>query len=187
MPTESPTPSVRIRASLWLANLLLLLLFGGLAYLFIVREMRFFIVPSSSMEPTLLQGDRIITLNDDHYQRGDVVVLWDDDINDFIVKRIAGINGDEVSIEGGALFLNGAYASEPYVAEPMEYEFKPMSRVAPGQVLLLGDNRNHSDDSSMTHHTYPVDKIIGRVRYIYYPLPRRAPMPQFPLQNSLGH
>jgi len=187
MADESFPTQRRVRASLWLANLLLLCFFGSLAYLFILREMRFFVVPSRSMEPTLMQGDRIVTLNEAQYQRGDVIVIWDESMNDFMVKRIAGVNGDEVSIEGGALFLNGAYASEPYVAEPMEYEFKPLGRIAPGQVLLLGDNRNISDDSSVTHHSYPVDQIVGRVRYIYHPFERRGAMPRYPLENSLGH
>jgi signal peptidase I len=185
--SASPPHAVRTaRASLWLANVLLLLFFGSLAYLFILRELRFFVVPSRSMQPSLLEGDRILTLNENTYHRGDVVVLWDESQKDYIVKRIAGVSGDEVSIESGALFLNGAYASEPYIAEPMEYEFQPIGRIADGQLLLLGDNRNMSDDSSVTHHTYPVDAIVGRVLYIYYPLERRMPLPRFPLENSRG-
>lgn len=184
MSEETSTP--RLRASIWTANLLLLVFFGTLAYLFVIRELRFFQVPSSSMKPTLLVGDWIFTLNEPEYQRGDIIVLWDEVGREYLVKRIVGVEGDEISIEGGALFLNGAYASEPYIAEPMQYQFHPLGKVDAGQVLLLGDNRNESDDSSVTHRTYPVEDIIGRVRYIYYPLERRHAVSRFPLANVLG-
>jgi signal peptidase I len=185
---DLPEPGVSpgVRWSIRVANVLLLLLFAALAYFFIYREARFFLVPSGSMIPTLMPGDRIVTLNEAEYQRGDIVVIWDEETREDLVKRIAGVEGDELSIEGGALFLNGAYASEPYVAEPMRYEFQPLGSIATGQVLLLGDNRNHSADSSVTQHTYPTSAIKGRVRFIYFPLQRRGLVQRFPLVNSLG-
>lgn len=183
----SQAGAIRVRLSLVFANIALLLFFGSLAYFFIFREMRFFVVPSSSMEPTLMKGDWIFTLNDPEYQRGDIVVIWHEEGHEFLVKRIAGVPGDEVTVEGGALFLNGSYASEPYIKEPMTYQFDLKHRIGDGQVLLLGDNRNQSDDSSMTHKTYPSAQIVGRTRFIYYPLDRRGALPRYPLRNALGN
>lgn len=178
--------SGRARLALWSANLLLLALVGAAAWLFVLRELRFFVVPSGSMHPTLLEGDRILTLNEPVYRRGDIVVIWDSTEAEFLVKRVAAVEGDEVKIEGGALFINGSYVSEPYIAEPMQYEFQPIGKIAAGQVLLLGDNRNHSDDSSVTQRSYPTSDIVGRVRYIYWPWERRGTVRRFALVNALG-
>ena len=150
-----------------------------LAYFFIVRGVRFFEVPSSSMEPTLYPGDRALTINQPSYVRGDIVVLRDPQ-GGYMVKRVAGIGGDEVAVLDGALFINGEFASEPYIQEPMEYLMQP-TQVPDGKVLILGDNRNHSEDSSLTHQTYPVDDIIGRLLGIYYPYDRLGMVESYPV------
>lgn len=48
-----------------------------ICYLGFVRGMRFFAVPSDSMEPTLYRGDYLLTLNAGEYQRGEIVVMRD--------------------------------------------------------------------------------------------------------------
>ena len=100
-----------------------------LAYLFLGCGMRFFLVPSRSMEPTLYSGDYLLTLKPAAYRRGDVVVLRDREAGGgYLVKRIVGVGGDTLKIEDGALYLNGLYASEPYIAEPMTFSvFDPVT------------------------------------------------------------
>ena len=159
--------------------LVLLTVLGG--YLFALRGMRFFEVPSRSMEPTLLEGDRIVTLNNSLYYRGDIVVIREED--GYIVKRIAGVGNDEIMVVDGALFVNGNYASEPYIAEPMEYQLEPV-RVPQGSIFVLGDNRNLSDDSHLSHKRYLLEDIVGRVVYRYYPYNRFGPIGQYPLAPS---
>lgn len=173
-----------------------------ICYLGFVRGMRFFAVPSESMEPTLNRGDYLVTLNAAEYTRGDIVVFADP-IRDGgnLVKRIVGIGGDTVAIQAGALFINGQYASEPYILEPMVYEVFPPVEVPDGHVFVLGDNRNDSEDSSYwatlgedpgippglrANPTVSVDSIIGRVRYIYLPWSRRGPVQSFPLSTMLA-
>jgi signal peptidase I len=53
--------------------------------------------------------------------------------------------GDEVKVRGGKLYINGEKQDEPFTAEDAAYEFGPVT-VPPGDVLCLGDNRNHSLD-----------------------------------------
>jgi signal peptidase I len=184
---EGRDPGVRrFRPMLALANALLALFFLAAAYLFIVREMRFFKVPSSSMVPTLILGDQLITFSRGEYRRGDIVVVWDAEAVEHVVKRIAGTSGDELYIEGGALFINGKFVSEPYIAEPMLYDFYTIGKIPEGEVFLLGDNRNQSNDSSNTRRTYPVADIVGRVEYIYLPASRARPVQHYPLTNSAG-
>jgi len=173
-----------------------------ICYLGFVRGMRFFAVPSQSMEPTLRRGDYLLTLNADEYRRGDIVVLKDPTIQGGnLVKRIVGVGGDTIAIQAGALFINGKYASEPYIREPMVYEIFPPITVGEGRIFVLGDNRNDSEDSSYwaiirddphipeelrADPTVSVDDIIGRVRYIYLPGSRRGPVAGFPLGDLLA-
>lgn len=157
-----------------------------LGYLLVGRGMRFFLVPSSSMEPTLMREDYIITLREPAYKRGDIVVIREIGAEEYFVKRIAGVAGDRLSVQYGALFINGEYASEPYIAEPMVYNINPEVTVGQGRVFVLGDNRNDSDDSSVDLRTYSVDDIVGRVRFRYYPYRKFGPLHSYPLVNAEG-
>ncbi|MBP8131315.1 MAG: signal peptidase I [Candidatus Hydrogenedentes bacterium] len=161
-----------------LLTILVLCLIG--IYFFAFRGMRFFEVPSRSMEPALLPGDHLITLWEKAYRRGDIVVVEEDD--GYVVKRVVGLPGDEVMVMDGALFIDGAYASEPYIAEPMLYVLAPL-RVPDGCVFLLGDNRNASDDDHLTRQAQPAVSIVGRVRFRYYPYDRWGRIHSFPLSN----
>ncbi len=167
-----------------------------LIYLFVGRGMRFFRVPSNSMEPTILVSDYLVTLRQDNYKRGDVVVLRDPMLgNGYIVKRIIAVGGDRIEIQGGGVFINGGYASEPYGLEPIDYRMDEY-RVNESEVFVLGDNRNRSVDS----HDWtadvddgrparpggvPTDLIVGRVLYIYLPFNRMHRLLPYPLR-SLG-
>ncbi len=159
--------------------LLILSLIG--LYFFAFRGMRFFLVPSGSMEPTLLRGDYILTLKASTYGRGDVVVLNDpEEPKSYIVKRVMGVGGDTIAMFGGAMFVNGSYVSEPYTMAPAMYEFDPF-KVPEGHVLLFGDNRNDSEDSHLwKDKAQPVSAIIGKVKFIYYPYDRAGAFRETP-------
>ena len=161
-----------------------------LLYLFWVEGMHFFKVPSGSMEPTLLPGDFIVTLTDPTYDRGEIVVIRDPiDRSDtlFDVKRIVGVGGDTVEIRWGAVMVNGAYASEPYMKEPIKYADMPPFLVPDGELFVLGDNRNHSEDSSVwPRKSVPLGNVIGKVVAIYLPYSRWQWVLHYPLVNAEG-
>ncbi len=176
---------------------LLALLLVGL-YFFAFRQMRFFMVPSASMAPTLLPEDMIVTIKEDRYERGDIVV-WRKD-GEYLVKRIVGLPGDSVGVVDGALFINGKYASEPYLHEPMRYIVERPVRIPEGRFFYLGDNRNESEDSSVgfTLTEAPLfnadpqawlgelEAIVGKAIFIYYPYSRFGPIRSYPLINVAG-
>lgn len=179
-----------------------------LLFMFYAMGMRFFLVPSESMEPGLMPNDYLVTFRAKEYHRGDVIVLYDpldQTAGSYLVKRVVATAGDKVRIEGGALFLNGAYASEPYIAEPMRYDFLVDEdkgtdvteyTVPENEILVLGDNRNHSEDGSSKEWrtigvyqrpSVPVDSVVGRVYGVYLPWSRSKKVLHFPLRNAEGN
>jgi signal peptidase I len=147
-----------------------------LLYLFAWRGMRFFLIPSESMEPTLLKNDYIITLNYGHPpqdpERFDVIVFKDvEDPTAYAVKRVIGLPGEEIAIHDGAVFIDGEYLSEPYVLERPVYTYEPQV-VPEEEYFVLGDNRNRSSDSSLWRRSVPREDIIGRAVLIYNPVQR---------------
>jgi signal peptidase I len=192
-PAEAPPRLSRARFIYYVCILIVCLF---LLYFLVIKDMRFFLVPSMSMEPALHPRDHILTLSEAAYERGDVVVVKDPTSRgDYVVKRIAGLEGDEIQIYGNALFINGGYASEPYMNEPINYDFPPHDPfstpppyvVPEGRVFLLGDNRNFSEDSSQWNPpSVAVSEIIGKVRYIYLPLERFGAVRSYPLTNVRG-
>jgi signal peptidase I len=166
--------------------LILLVVIAPVFYLFVVRGMRFFEVPSISMENTLRVGDRLVTLTQAAYGRGDIVVFKDTVQGEYVVKRIVGVAGDTLNVDTGALYIDGEFASEPYIAEPMAYEFARAVTLGAGEVFVLGDNRNWSADSHVDLLPTPVDNIVGKVVYRYYPIDRAGPVDSYPLTNLSG-
>ena len=75
--------------------------------------------------------------------------------------------GDKVEVMGGKLFVNGEPQDEPFTAEDAEYEFGPVV-VPEGDVLVLGDNRNHSLDGHIWGFL-PAENVIGRAVFVYWP------------------
>ena len=158
-----------------------------LIYLFGFREMRFFRVPSTSMIPTLLPNDMLMTLAQDVYERGDIIVFSDpNNPREYLVKRVVAEPGDAIAIESGGLILNGHYASEPYIAEPMRTSFTPPFPVPSNSVFVLGDNRNNREDSRTWGEAVPVESIVGRVRLVYLPFRRSRMIDRYPLFNAAG-
>jgi len=158
-----------IRVSVTAVLILFILAF---AYLYFVQDMRFFIVPTRSMQPTLYPMDRIMTIKAAEYQRGDIIVFPDPDHpGDYLAKRVVAITGDTVAVNNRVLLVNNNPVPEPYIAEPMEYTLAPF--IVPfGQVFVLGDNRNASEDSKDWEQGVAVDNIRGRVALVYMPFDR---------------
>ena len=111
------------------ASICSILVIGLFALTFIFQN---FVIPSSSMEKTLLIGDHVmvdrITLAPPaawapfvHYRnvrRGDIIVFFKPGYPDlFLVKRVVGIPGDHIHLRGGTVYLNGKAQDEPYAAK----------------------------------------------------------------------
>lgn len=133
-----------------------------------------FTIHQVSMEPTLMEGDRILinrlTYHFRDPQSGDVVV-FDSPINENedLVKRVVAVEGDEVAIRGGSLYVNDVAQEEPYLLEQDFQGEEGETLVPAGHVFVLGDNRNNSGDSRL-FGPIPTDSIIGSAFVIYWPI-----------------
>jgi signal peptidase I len=84
------------------------------------------------------------------------------------VKRVIGLPGDEILIEGGTVFVNGDPLDEPYVVFEDPSDFGPIT-VPDGQLFFLGDNRPNSSDSRRSLGYVGIDQVVGRAAYIIWP------------------
>lgn len=178
LPITEKTPAMtsRQRLNRNIGYALITIVFSFLFYMFAWRGMRFFLIPSDSMEPTLLRRDYIITLNYGRPARQpsrfDVIVFKDpEEQGQYDVKRVIGLPEDEVAVHDGAVSINGEYLSEPYILEPPIYTYEP-EVIPQGHYFVLGDNRNRSSDSSLWRRSVSITDIVGRAVFIYNPITR---------------
>jgi len=140
-------------------------------------------IPSGSMLPSLELQDRILVEKlSQRFKRlptrGEIVVFRVPepllnsgyDPKAALIKRVVGIPGDQLEVIDGRLKRNGEYANEPWLAEPMNYSMKSIE-VLPGQLWVLGDNRNASLDSHIWGGM-PQQNLIGTAIWRYWPLAR---------------
>jgi len=137
-----------------------------------------FLIPSSSMEPTLAISDRVL-VNKFVYRfsdpsPGDIVVfISSEDGSTDLIKRVIAVGGQTVDIQDGAVIVDGNRLDEPFVnqAYPDHYDADAAVKVPPGTVWVMGDNRANSKDSRYIG-PQPVSMILGRAFAIYWPLDR---------------
>ena len=134
-----------------------------------------FAVPSSSMAPTLLPGDHLVVVRYllGEPRRGDVVV-FDDGTGTMFVKRVIGLSGDSVQVDGGRVLVNGAPLDEEAYTAPSRSSSVTVHVVPRGHLFLLGDNRDHSEDSR-TFGFVSRQALVGRARLIYWSTTVDAP------------
>jgi signal peptidase I len=161
----------------------------GLAFLLIngtIGQAR--VIPSGSMEDTLLIGDHLI-MSRIGYDAGMPftnwhVSLWRNpkrqqiiifkppfapDQPDY-VKRVIGLPGDSVDIHDGAVWINGQRLVESYTLGRSEpYELKVPYKVPDKCYFVMGDNRGNSYDSRFWGCVPRID-IIGTPVMIYMSL-----------------
>jgi len=117
-------------------------------------------VPTGSMKPTILEGDRIV-VNKLAYdlkvpfigweiarwgdpQRGDVVVCYSPEDGVRLVKRVIGLPGDQVEMRDNRLIVNGQPAVYGPLAADTIAQIDPAEQVYHGFASERLDNRAHA-------------------------------------------
>ncbi|MBC8060831.1 MAG: signal peptidase I [Clostridiaceae bacterium] len=143
----------------------------------VIRKFVFFniIVPTESMFPTIMIGDRISVTriyNKDKLKRGDIVVFHSDELKMDLVKRLIGLPGDKIEVkEDGSVYVNSDKLDEPYVSSgAVKFgDFK----VPAESFFFLGDNRQVSKDSRYWDNPYINERdIMGVARITIFPINR---------------
>lgn len=136
----------------WFIDLVALLLISWLITEVVLINAR---IPTGSMENTLNVGDKLIGSRLAYIsggpKRGDIVIFkWPVDKETLYIKRVIGLPGETVMIKQGKIYINGSarplnetYLKERWTVKNDGFIFK----VPEGCYLMLGDNRNDSQDS----------------------------------------
>ncbi|KOR34108.1 signal peptidase [Planktothricoides sp. SR001] len=160
-------------------NIVILAIALGLAFLIrlFVAEPRY--IPSDSMAPTLQLGDRLVVEKISYRFRpptlGDIIVFDPPETlqyqgygkNQAFIKRIIGTTGQVITVDNSQVYVDNQPLTEEYIAEPPNYQWGPHS-VPSEQLFVMGDNRNHSNDSHIWGFL-PIENIIGRATFRFWP------------------
>jgi signal peptidase I len=142
---------------------ILLLLFGT------TTLVQAFVIPTASMEDTLLIGDHLLVdklayaptgpiskylLPYQEVKRGDIIVFrFPEDIRQTYVKRVIGVPGDRLRIADRSVYLNGRKLEEPYKVHKSDYSdsyrdnfpSEPNTRLDNGAVEMLQEDVNNGE------------------------------------------
>ena len=149
-----------------------------------------FFIPSPSMEPTLMEGDRVLVDKIPYYfhdpRRGDIIVFTNPNPNalprrgvvsgffhwlfqglgvqqpenEDFIKRVIGLPGDVVQGKNGFVYINGHKLDEPYLTQKTN-PF-PAVTVPKGKLFVMGDNRDNSLDSRFGLGYIPISDVVGQ-------------------------
>ncbi len=161
----------------------------ALIIFFVARaSMQTYEVLMTSMEPNFYEGDRVVVNKVIYWfgepERGDVIIFEEPNGSqeDFI-KRVIGVPGDTVEVKNRAVYVNGTKLDESFIMDTPNYTLEK-TQVPEGMYFVLGDNRNHSNDS---HHGWFVaqDKIHGKAWLITWPPDSWGTVPDYNLGEQL--
>jgi signal peptidase I len=129
-----------------------------------------FQVRGSSMEPTLHDGQYLVIGKLVYWvhppERGEIIVFEPPtNPSDDYIKRIVGLPGERIEIQGGAVWVDGVVLEEPYT-NPGSYS--GAWNLGDGEYFVLGDNRNNSSDSH-NWGVLPEENVVGKAWLCYWP------------------
>lgn len=192
------------RASRWVTRSICSLSLLIVIYCFVLQPG---MVPTGSMEDTVLIGDHLLLWKlpygpqapFTHWrlprlrtpQTGEIVAFRSpEDANDIYLKRVIAIAGDTVEIRRGTLFVNSVPVPERYARilanrrSSWQENILP-ERVPAGEIFVLGDNRDNSEDSRY-FGPVPADSVIGEPVLVFwsYDAPSSAWLDPNPLHQA---
>lgn len=156
----------------WLRDLVVSVVVSAFIIVFLYQPVR---VEGTSMLPMLEDQDRLF-INKLAYRvgeihRGDVVVfLYPHDHEKSYIKRVIAVPGDDLKIDHGQVYVNGAAVKEPYVPQRfVDDRSQPEITIPAHEYFVMGDHRSISSDS---RDFGPVERelIYGKAAFVYWPM-----------------
>ncbi len=173
--TSQPGPATPVRAAgigAWVRDLIISLAISAFIIVFLYQPVK---VEGTSMMPSLEDQERIF-VNKFVYrlepiERGDIVVFkYPRDPSKSYIKRVIGMAGDRIRIDGGQVYVNEQALDEDYV--PPAYtdaRSYPEITVPPNSFFVLGDHRSMSNDSR-DFGSVNQSFIYGKAVFGYWPM-----------------
>lgn len=145
-------------------------------------------VYSISMNPTLVEHDFLILWNTHRVSRGDIVSFQTDlqmseeekkQLNIIqrlknvetksLIKRVIAIEGDELLIIDGQVYVNNEGLQEGYINGDYTFGDIHIERIPEGKIFVMGDNRDHSLDSR-SMGLIDLEALQGKVLIRVFPM-----------------
>ena len=139
-------------------------------------------VPDAAMQSGFLAGDFVlaskIAYKFDAPVQGDIVI-FDHPYkpNKKLVRRVIATEGQTVEIVGKTVYIDGEPFHETGTVQHSDYrvlppdfskrDYYPSQLVPPGQLFVLGDNRDQSEDSR-DFGPIPIDSVYGKSLFVYF-------------------
>lgn len=175
----------------WVESILIALVLALLIRTFVVQAFK---IPTGSMRPTLIEGDRIlvskfiygakIPFTDFRFpavrqpKRSDVIVfIYPQDTKRDFIKRLVALSDETVEIINGNIYINGEIVDSAQIRKTYYYNRGRYAQegeeftVPKDSYFVLGDNSASSRDS---RYWGVVEKkyLLGKAFLIYWPLNR---------------
>ena len=140
-------------------------------------------IPSSSMETTIMVGDKVFSEKVSYYsgsvQPGDIVTFKDPEVpSRTLIKRCIATAGQTVDLVDGVVYVDGEPQADSF-AQGLSYPLTPAVgvevvypyTVPEGCIWVMGDNRENSQDSRY-FGAVPESSVSGHAFFVYWPLDR---------------
>ncbi|NQU73111.1 MAG: signal peptidase I [Candidatus Omnitrophica bacterium] len=164
----------------WAESIIIAFILAMIIRTFVVQAFK---IPSGSMRPTFIEGDRIL-VNKFIYrfkkpERGDIIVFkYPEDMKKDFVKRLIATPEETIEIKDGNVYIDNQLVEDPYVIREIFYynrgQYGKTARkiaIPPDSYYVLGDNSSSSRDSRYWGFV-PKKNLLGKAFFIYWPLNR---------------
>jgi len=195
---KQPGAFTRFRKE-WIEPILIAVVLVFFIKSFIIQNFK---IPSSSMEDTLLVGDRLFASKFTYGIRipftdvqllkirdpkpGDIIVFkFPDDPSKDYIKRCIAVAGQTVEIKNKILFVDGIQQKNPPHSKFIDPSILPAhlgprdnyppTVVPEGCLFAMGDNRDNSYDSRFWNFV-PYKNLKGKALFVYWSINPDAPM-----------
>lgn len=132
----------------------------------------------TSMEPTLMEGDIVISVKSNTFQPGEIIAFYYN--NKILLKRVIGNPGDWIDIQSdGTVLINNVPLEEPYLVDKSigVCDLDLPYQVPEGRIFVMGDNRSVSLDSrSSAIGCVAEEQIVGRLTSVVWPIAQMGPI-----------
>lgn len=161
----------------WVEPIVIAVILALIIRTFVVQAFK---IPTGSMRPTLIEGDRLLVSKFIYKfkkpERGDIIVFLspEDKKKDFI-KRLVGLPGEAIEIANGAILVDDKAVNSDSIIKEIYYYNRgdfgveaQKTQVPNDAYYVLGDNSISSRDSRYWGFL-PKKYLLGKAFLIYWP------------------